>query len=70
MRLGIIARSDNTGLGYQTKQLTDMLNPSKVMLIDFSEHNNNKQHPEWYNGYEVINVFGIPDSRDIDRFLK
>ena len=70
MKLGIIARSDNTGLGYQTKQLTDMLNPSKVMLIDFSEHNNNKQHPEWYNGYEVINVFGIPDSRDIDRFLK
>jgi hypothetical protein len=70
MRLGIIARSDNTGLGYQTKQLTDMLNPSKVMLIDFSQHNNNTQHPEWYNGYEVINVLGIPDSRDIDRFLK
>jgi hypothetical protein len=70
MRLGIIARSDNTGLGYQTKQLTDMLNPSKVMLIDFSQHNNNIQHPEWYNGYEVINVVGIPDSRDIDRFLK
>jgi hypothetical protein len=70
MRLGIIARSDNTGLGYQTKQLTDMLNPSKVMLIDFSQHNNNQQHPEWYNGYEVINVLGIPDSRDIDRFLK
>ena len=70
MRLGIIARSDNTGLGYQTKQLTDMLNPSKVMLIDFSQHNNNIQHPEWYSGYEVINVFGIPDSRDIDRFLK
>jgi hypothetical protein len=70
VRLGIIARSDNTGLGYQTKQLTDMLNPSKIMLIDFSQHNNNKQHPEWYNGYEVINVFGIPDSRDIDRFLK
>jgi hypothetical protein len=70
MRLGIIARSDNTGLGYQTKQLTDMLNPSKVMLIDFSQHNSNTQHPEWYNGYEVINVLGIPDGRDIDRFLK
>lgn len=70
MRLGIIVRSDNTGLGYQTKQLTDMLKPSKVMLIDFSQHNNNKQHPEWYNEYEVVNVLGIPDSRDIDRFLK
>jgi len=70
MRLGIIARSDNTGLGYQTKQLTDMLKPNKVMLIDFSPHNNNKQHPEWYSEYDVLNVLGIPDSRDIDRFLK
>lgn len=70
MRLGIIARSDNTGLGYQTKQLTDMLKPNKVMLIDFSPHNNNRQHPEWYKDYEVINVLGIPDSRDIERFLK
>jgi len=70
MRLGIIARSDNTGLGYQTKQLTNMLKPNKVMLIDFSQHNNNEQHPEWYSGYEVVNVFGIPDSKDIDRFLK
>jgi len=70
MKLGIIARSDRTGLGYQTKQLTDMLKPDKVMLIDFSPQNNNKQHPEWYSGYEVVNVFGIPDSKDIDRFLK
>jgi hypothetical protein len=70
MRLGIIARSDNTGLGYQTKQLTDMLKPNKVMLIDFSPHNNNKQHPEWYKDYEVIDVLGIPNSRDIERFLK
>lgn len=70
MRLGIIARSDNTGLGYQTKQLVDMLQPDKVMLIDFSPHNNNIQHPEWYDGYNVLNVLGIPESRDIDRFLK
>ena len=70
MRLGIIARSDNTGLGYQTKQLVDMLKPDKVMLIDFSPHNNNIQHPEWYDGYNVLNVLGIPESRDIDRFLK
>jgi hypothetical protein len=70
MRLGIIARSDNTGLGYQTKQLTDMLKPDKVMLIDFSPHNNNKQHPEWYKDYNVLNVLGMPEGRDIDKFLK
>ena len=36
MRLGIIARCDNTGLGNQTRELVKMLNPSKVMVIDFS----------------------------------
>jgi hypothetical protein len=69
MRIGIIARSDNTGLGYQTKELTDMLNPSKVMLIDFSAHNNNIQHPEWYDGYNVTNILGYPTSREIEKFL-
>ena len=30
MRLGIIARSDNTGLGNQTRELINRLNPSKL----------------------------------------
>ena len=34
MRLGIIARSDNTGLGNQTRELVNMLNPDKILLID------------------------------------
>jgi hypothetical protein len=69
MRIGIIARSDNTGLGYQTKELTDMLKPDKVMLIDFSPHNNNVQHPEWYDGYNVTNVLGYPTGKEIEKFL-
>ena len=43
MRLGIIARSDNTGLGNQTKELVDMLKPDKVMLINSQPFNKNKQ---------------------------
>ena len=34
MRLGIIARSDNTGLGNQTRELVNMLNPDKILLIN------------------------------------
>ena len=36
MRLGIIARSDNTGLGNQTRELVNMLNPNKILLINSS----------------------------------
>jgi hypothetical protein len=56
MRLGIIARSDNTGLGNQTRELVKMLNPHKILLIDSRSFNSNKQHPEWYSEYQVIRV--------------
>ena len=44
MRLGIIARSDNTGLGNQTRELVNMLNPDKIMLINSRFFNQNKHH--------------------------
>ena len=43
MRIGIIARSDNTGLGNQTKELIDMLKPDKILLIDSTPFNKNNQ---------------------------
>ena len=51
MRLGIIARSDNTGLGNQTRELVKMLNPDKILLIDSEHFNGNEQHREWYKDY-------------------
>lgn len=69
MRLGIIARSDNTGLGNQTKELVDMLNPDKVLLIDSTSFNKNKQHPEWYSGYNCIKSQGFPSAQQIKMFL-
>ena len=54
MRLGIIARSDNTGLGNQTMELVKMLNPDKILLINSQFFNNNQQHPGWYKDYNVI----------------
>ena len=70
MRLGIIARSDNTGLGNQTLELVKMLNPDRILLIDSRSFNNNKQHPEWYKDYQVIKTNGFPKGSEISAFLR
>jgi len=70
MKLGIIARSDNTGLGNQTRELVKMLNPDKILLINSYYFNNNKQHPEWYKDSDVIETSkGMPKTREIVEFL-
>ena len=69
-RIGIIARADKTGLGYQTKELVEMLNPDKVMLIDSSHFNGNKQFPEWYAGYNVKkSQAGFLSNMEVNDFL-
>ena len=70
MRLGIIARCDNTGLGNQTRELVKMLNPHKILLIDSYSFNNNKQYPHWYDEYDVIKTIkGMPRMKEILAFL-
>jgi glycosyltransferase involved in cell wall biosynthesis len=69
MRLGIIARSDNTGLGNQTRELVNMLNPDKILLIDSTSFNRNEQHPEWYHQYDCIKTDGFPSVQQIKIFL-
>lgn len=71
MRLGIIARSDNTGLGNQTMELVKMLSPDKILLINSQFFNNNKQHPEWYKDYNVIQTTkGMPKTNEVLAFLE
>jgi hypothetical protein len=69
MSLGIIARSDNTGLGNQTRELVEMLNPDKILLIDSTPFNKNEQQPEWYYGRNVTTSFGFPEDSLVDNFL-
>jgi len=70
MRLGIIARCDNTGLGNQTRELVKMLNPHKILLVDSYSFNNNKQYPHWYDGYDVIKTIkGMPRMKEVLAFL-
>lgn len=69
-KIGIIARADKTGLGYQTRELVEMLNPSKVMLIDSSYFNGNEQFPEWYDGYNVKkSQAGFLSNMEVNDFL-
>lgn len=70
MKLGIIARSDNTGLGNQTRDLVSMLNPSSIMLVNSLSFNKNKQHPEWYKDYECFHVRGLPKTGDLEPFIR
>lgn len=47
VRLGIIARSDDSGLGIQTQLLHKMLKPHKTLAIDFSEFKGDYMKPHW-----------------------
>jgi glycosyltransferase involved in cell wall biosynthesis len=69
MTFGIIARCDNTGLGNQTRDLVRMLNPDRILLINSAKFNNNKQYPEWYDGYNVIMTNGFPTKQEVAIFM-
>lgn len=70
MRIGLIARSDNSGLGNQTRELAYMLNPSKILLIDSGSFNANKQNPEWYSSYNVKTNLGFIGDKVSLEFLQ
>lgn len=71
MNLGMIVRCDNTGLGNQTRELVKMLNPRKVLIIDSTSFNKNKQNFEWYEEYDqAITRFGFPKRGEIISFLR
>ena len=68
MRLGLIARADNTGLGNQTLEFYKHMKPHKTMVIDIGHLNGNQSYPERYPDAQVIN--GFPKSHNIDAFLQ
>ncbi len=70
MRLGIIARSDATGLGVQSRNWVRLLNPDKVIVIDSSPFNHNEQHPEWYKDYNVLPIHGFIQAHQINQVLE
>jgi hypothetical protein len=69
MTFGIIARCDNSGLGNQTRDLVRMLNPDRILLINSAKFNNNRQYPEWYDGYNVTMTNGFPTKQEVAIFM-
>ncbi len=71
MKLGIVVFGNNGGLGNQTRRLTYMLKPFRVLLIDARGFSKNKQHNEsWYDSFQGYKVDGFPTNREISVFLK
>lgn len=68
MRIGLIARADNSGLGMQTWEFYNHLKPHKTLVVDMSGHNGNKQYPERYPERAVW-CKGIPNVGFINEFL-
>lgn len=59
MRLGILARMDKTGLANQTRNLAEMLKPSKVLVIDSTPFSNRQQYPGMYKKFNAYKNVGM-----------
>lgn len=68
MKLGLVARADDTGLGNQTYEFYRHMKPYKTMVVDISHLNGNKNHFERYPDAQVVH--GFPKSHNIDEFLE
>lgn len=69
IRVGLLAYSSNTGLGVQTLEFAEHLNPAKVLLVDLSDLNKMPVYPERFAAFDVIPSKGFPTMDTIDRFL-
>jgi glycosyltransferase involved in cell wall biosynthesis len=71
VKLGILVRANNGGLGWQTAALCRMLEPSKVMIIDSQPFNGAavRQYPERFAEYESMITNGFPTDAECHRFL-
>lgn len=62
MRLALIARAEDRGLGLQSRDFAQHLRPSKVLVVDTSAHARLEDvyplHPEWYPGARFAQVIG------------
>lgn len=73
MKLGLIARADNSGLGMQTWEFYRHMKPVKTMVVNISKYNGNKQYPERYSDNpigKVTFITGFPQVADVDAFLE
>ncbi len=70
MKWGLIARMDKSGLGNQTKNIAEMLNPSKVMVIDSTKFNKANQYPGLYKKHLAYKNYGFLNTRTSMSFMR
>lgn len=67
MRIGLIARADNTGLGIQTWEFAQHMQPAKTLVVDISHLKRNTHYPDRFPGAHVVR--GFPTERQFRDFL-
>lgn len=71
MKLGLVVFTNDSGLGAQTRRLTYMLRPYRLLAIDSSSFSKNKQsHFEWYKDFSGYRVYGFPNNREYSIFMQ
>jgi len=71
VKLGIVAFSNNSGLGNQTRRLVEMLKPYRLLVINSSSFSKNTEvNYHWYDNFSGYRVNGFPTNHDIDVFLQ
>ena len=73
MRLGLLARADNTGLGHQSRELHHRLLPAKTLIVDLhglsASGKDLTAHPDRFPHGQVDTVHGIPGDLLLDGWL-
>ena len=67
MRLGLIARADNRGLGQQTWAVQRNLQPAKTMVVDCPSMQPLQLHLDRFPGAHIVR--GLPSEMDYAQFL-
>jgi glycosyltransferase involved in cell wall biosynthesis len=62
VKLGIIARAEDRGLGIQTWEACRHLNPERVLLV-IPPWDRDRQHPDRYNDFDTLTVEWLPGYR-------
>lgn len=71
VNLGIVVFANDSGLGAQTRRLTEMLKPHRILAVDSTGFSKNRdQNWHWYEQFSGYKVNGFPNNREIDIFLK
>lgn len=70
VKIGIIVFANDSGLGQQTRRLTQMIKPFRLLAVNSSGFSKNrKQNWQWYNDFTGFKVDGFPTDREINIFL-